>query len=568
MSNKIEIFEHTLLKLLTRNGLDSDRKNIKLDQGELGFTTDTERLFCGNGVDNGGILIGNKFLGQNVDITSLSPGELGDTAFDLNTNSLYTINVNDGSLLTDWDLIGRVLIAGDGTIVIDTDGSTSVGTLSAGNFSDDAVGTSLEVDVNNRLDIAGTISIDQIVNRGTGYLLLPEKISINSVEYKFPGSTPNAGEYLGARGGEDLVWDIPGVLLTAVPSTTANMIPIGTIVQFISGAAAVPYGWLPCDGRLVDELVYADLFALIGSTYGTDGGGNFNLPDYTDNALYGSDDPSAATNLQFETVVSASASLSASGALFIIRAIAEISNPTLKVESPLSVTLSGVDVTDTVFNPLDGDVVISSRPTITTTTTLSTTLSSGVSGSIVVVVPVTDPRSDAPGMETFDTAGFHVFNIPAGIRSVKFHVTGTGAGGKNRSGNSSSTIVGYITGAPGEAFTVKVGAAPASHTASGTSSYIQISAVILAEAFGGVRGETAPTLGTLNTGDAHVSSGYIIPGGIGFIDTNDRDEESLGASSFWGSAPAPGAGGGGEDRNDRLGTQFLPGPGIVMFEWS
>jgi len=536
MSNKIEIFEHTLLKLLTRNGLDSDRKNIKLDQGELGFTTDTERLFCGNGVDNGGILIGNKFLGQNVDITSLSPGELGDTAFDLNTNSLYTINVNDGSLLTDWDLIGRVLIAGDGTIVIDTDGSTSVGTLSAGNFSDDAVGTSLEVDVNNRLDIAGTISIDQIVNRGTGYLLLPEKISINSVEYKFPGSTPNAGEYLGARGGEDLVWDIPGILLTAVPSTTANMIPIGTIVQFISGAAAVPYGWLPCDGRLVDELVYADLFALIGSTYGTDGGGNFNLPDYTDNALYGSDDPSAATNLQFETVVSASASLSASGALFIIRAIAEISNPTLKVESPLSVTLGGVDVTGTVFNPLDGDVVIS--------------------------------RGGSSGMETFDTAGFHVFNMPAGINSVKFHVTGTGAGGKNRTGNSASTIVGYITGAPGEAFTVKVGAAPASHTASGTSSYIQISAVILAEAFGGVRGETAPTLGTLNTGDAHVSSGYIIPGGIGFIDTNDRDEESLGASSFWGSAPAPGAGGGGEDRNDRLGTQFLPGPGIVMFEWS
>jgi len=49
-----------VIKLKIRRGTDADRKLIKLDQGELGFTTDTQRVFVGNGVDTGGIVVGNK----------------------------------------------------------------------------------------------------------------------------------------------------------------------------------------------------------------------------------------------------------------------------------------------------------------------------------------------------------------------------------------------------------------------------------------------------------------------------------------------------------------------------
>jgi len=49
-----------VIKLKIRRGTDADRKLIKLDQGELGFTVDTQRVFVGNGVDSGGVVVGNK----------------------------------------------------------------------------------------------------------------------------------------------------------------------------------------------------------------------------------------------------------------------------------------------------------------------------------------------------------------------------------------------------------------------------------------------------------------------------------------------------------------------------
>lgn len=52
-------------------------------------------------------------------------------------------------------------------------------------------------------------------------------------------------------------------------------------------ASATPAGWLDCDGAAVSETTYADLFAVIGYTWGNPGGGNFNLPDFRGRALIG-----------------------------------------------------------------------------------------------------------------------------------------------------------------------------------------------------------------------------------------------------------------------------------------
>ena len=44
-----------------------------------------------------------------------------------------------------------------------------------------------------------------------------------------------------------------------------------------------PAGWLPCGGQAVSRIVYAALFALLGTTYGAgDGSSTFNLPNSTD----------------------------------------------------------------------------------------------------------------------------------------------------------------------------------------------------------------------------------------------------------------------------------------------
>lgn len=57
-----------------------------------------------------------------------------------------------------------------------------------------------------------------------------------------------------------------------------NPLPVGVQVPF--GGNTIPDGWLLCDGRAVSRTTYKELFAVIGTTYGSgDGKTTFNLPD-------------------------------------------------------------------------------------------------------------------------------------------------------------------------------------------------------------------------------------------------------------------------------------------------
>ena len=56
------------------------------------------------------------------------------------------------------------------------------------------------------------------------------------------------------------------------------LIPVGTIIMY--GAAAAPTGWLLCNhSSLLRAGTYADLFAVIGTTFGSADGTHFNVPD-------------------------------------------------------------------------------------------------------------------------------------------------------------------------------------------------------------------------------------------------------------------------------------------------
>lgn len=60
--------------------------------------------------------------------------------------------------------------------------------------------------------------------------------------------------------------------------TEENVNPTGSIVAF--GSDTPPTGWLLCDGSAVSRTTFADLFAVIGETYGIgDGSTTFDLPD-------------------------------------------------------------------------------------------------------------------------------------------------------------------------------------------------------------------------------------------------------------------------------------------------
>lgn len=64
--------------------------------------------------------------------------------------------------------------------------------------------------------------------------------------------------------------------------------PPGVILPY--GGASAPSGWLLCYGQAVSQTTYADLYAIIGHTFGADpGGGNFILPDMRGNVPLGKD---------------------------------------------------------------------------------------------------------------------------------------------------------------------------------------------------------------------------------------------------------------------------------------
>ena len=102
----------TIVKLKVRRGSDAQRKSIVLDQGEVGYTLDTKRLFVGDGAKYGGHVVGNKNIGPYAADSSLgpdsSPGmEIGDIGY---ANSLLYIltstNYNDS--LSGYAYIGPV----------------------------------------------------------------------------------------------------------------------------------------------------------------------------------------------------------------------------------------------------------------------------------------------------------------------------------------------------------------------------------------------------------------------------------------------------------------------------
>ena len=56
-----------------------------------------------------------------------------------------------------------------------------------------------------------------------------------------------------------------------------DLIPTGAIVQFSSNK--IPDGWLLCDGSLLEQSEYPELFEVIGTTYGYYSRTDFRLPD-------------------------------------------------------------------------------------------------------------------------------------------------------------------------------------------------------------------------------------------------------------------------------------------------
>lgn len=71
-----------------------------------------------------------------------------------------------------------------------------------------------------------------------------------------------------------------------IQAATLNTLAFtGMIICF--GNATPPTGWLTCDGSVVSQATYPNLYRIVGDTYGSDAGGNFTLPDFRRRAPMG-----------------------------------------------------------------------------------------------------------------------------------------------------------------------------------------------------------------------------------------------------------------------------------------
>lgn len=74
-------------------------------------------------------------------------------------------------------------------------------------------------------------------------------------------------------------YDFSGANLTGIQGVNT-----GLVVPW--GDSSVPSGFLECNGQAVSRTTYADLFAVISTTYGVgDGSTTFNVPDLTDRVI-------------------------------------------------------------------------------------------------------------------------------------------------------------------------------------------------------------------------------------------------------------------------------------------
>ena len=134
------INQDTILKLVFRQGSDNDRRKVIFTTGEPVYSTNTRRLYVGNGSLSGGDVVGNRFLGHTPNLTTLTENSYaveGDLGFVSDTNKLYALSGSAGGFIGNWKNIGGVYSSDGVYINISPTNILSLNPLSANSLSVD-----------------------------------------------------------------------------------------------------------------------------------------------------------------------------------------------------------------------------------------------------------------------------------------------------------------------------------------------------------------------------------------------------------------------------------------------
>jgi microcystin-dependent protein len=110
-------------------------------------------------------------------------------------------------------------------------------------------------------------------------LQAPTSVSAN-VTFSLPAADGSSGDVLQTDGSGNLSF---------IAIAAADSIPVGSVMPY--AGSTNPTNWLFCAGQAISRSTYADLFTIIGTTYGVgDGSTTFNIPDLRGRLVAGQDD--------------------------------------------------------------------------------------------------------------------------------------------------------------------------------------------------------------------------------------------------------------------------------------
>ena len=138
--------------------------------------------------------------------------------------------------------------------------------LSAANDIGISTGGAVRLNVNsNGLTVNAGKELRLKDPQDNNYLAIKSPALSSDLTFTLPNSDGNAGDKLESDGNGNLSWQpVQGV-------------PTGSV--HVMATTTVPSGYLECAGQYISRTTYASLFAIIGTTWGTNAGTNFRLPD-------------------------------------------------------------------------------------------------------------------------------------------------------------------------------------------------------------------------------------------------------------------------------------------------
>jgi hypothetical protein len=312
------ITQDTVLKLVFRQGSDNDRKHIVFTSGEPAYSTNTRRLYVGNGALSGGDVVGNLFLGYDTTLGSLatnkSPAVIGDFGFVTDTNKLYALSSNNGSLTTDWKQIGGIYTSGDNYINISQSNVLTLNPLSANSVAQDL--------------IKGPIILD------SGRISLSAKIPFETV------STKTITVSSGLKGIVDGV-DVSG---NAVNPLSSNLI--------ISLSSKIPFQTVSTKTITASSGLYSVVDGIVNTGIAFNSLSSNFIIGLRPLSAY-----SASTDFVKGPIIIDSGKIALSSNI----PIQSVSNKTITVSSGLYATSNGIDCTNTSVNSLSSDIIIKSN---------------------------------------------------------------------------------------------------------------------------------------------------------------------------------------------------------------